>query len=325
MARSRSGALGLLACLGAACGSEPAAVREPVPLAPASPQATVILEPPRIEIGATAILVIAVSVPSGSRVTAVQVPEDPPGVWVLAAEAPRIEKLEGRDVHTTRFRVRARETGSFVWPAHELTVIDPQGEERRLPIPARPFRVVSISKELPDQRTFFSYRVPGSLEPAGDSGALVSGLIGALLAWGSVGLLLFVRRVRRADGAVAASAEPAPAPWHAAQSTLAAAAEIAETDPVRAANMASAALRVYTDRRFGSRTTTATTPQLQSTKAPFVLTTRWAPLLDLLQRLDELRFPPPDFDLETRRARLREVVDDARAFIDELQPRGEKP
>jgi hypothetical protein len=318
-------ALGLLAGLAVACGSEPNEIVEPVPPAPASPQATVILEPPRIEIGETAILEIAVSVPSGSRVTALPVPEEPPGVWVLEAEPPRIEKLPGRDVHTTRFRVRGRETGSFVWPAHELTVIDPEGREQLLSIPARPFRVASVVNELREQQTFFSYRVPSTLEPAAEGGALLPGLIGALLAWASLGLLLFVRRVRRARVAEPPPPEPSPVPWQAAQSTFAAAAEIAESDPIRAADMASAALRVYTDRRFASHTRTATTPQLRAEEAPWVLTTRWGPLLDVLERLDELRFRPLESDLEARRDEVRRAIDDARSFYLDSPTRSDPP
>ncbi len=307
-----------------ACAEPPAATSEEAPPAPATPQAIAILEPPRIEIGETAVLEIAVSVPTGSRVAALPVPDETPGLWVLSAEGPTLESHPGRDVHRTWFRVRARETGSFAWPGGEILAFAPDGTKLQLLLEPRPFRVDSVLGDLPEQRSFFSYREPEAPSNAFDSRSLwLAGVAGALLALGGVALVGFVRRVRAAQRAPAAPS-PGEAPWRSAQATLAAATEIAATDPVRAADMASAALRIYVDRRFRANTVTATTEELRETEPPFLLTTRWERLVDLLGRLDELRFPPAS-DASARQQRLLAVVGEAQAFIEDATPRGNLP
>lgn len=291
--------------------------------APAAAHAVAILEPPRLEIGGTAVVEVVVSVAPGSRVTALPVPEKTPGLWVLEAKGPTVEALAGRELHRTQFRVRARETGLFAWPGGEILTFGPDGSEQRLPLEARPFRVVSVSEELPEQRTFFSYEAPSMAERGGSARReALAALAGAAGTLAILGLIAFVRRTRAARTAEEAPSLAEPAPWRSAQATLAAAGEIAETDPVRAADMASAALRLYVDRRFQAATGTATTEELRETPAPFLLTTRWSELLDLLEALDALRFPPPAPDLAAARETLRAVVERAGHFVADAPPQG---
>ncbi len=312
----------LLVGLGCSSGTETEAAQERTEAAPATPQAITIMEPPRFEIGETAVVDVAISVPPGSRVTALGVPEETPGLWVLDAVGPTVEQQAGRDVHRTRFRVRARATGTFAWPGSSILAFTPEGEEFRLTLAPRPFRVSTVSDEVPGKRTFFSYREPSALRSGGDGGnALVSGLIGALLAYASVALLVFVRRTRNASAAPVDAPTPA-APWRATQAALAAANEIAEEDPTRAADMASGALRHYIDGRFGTDTTRATTEELRRLAAPFLLTTRWEKLMAVLEGLDQERFPPVQQDRAAQTAALREVIARAQDWVSDAAPRG---
>ncbi len=308
-------AAALLAC------AEPETV-SPV-AATAAPHAMAILEPPRLEIGGTAVVEVVVSVAPGSRVTALPVPEKTPGLWVLEVQGPSVESLPGRELHRTQFRVRARETGAFAWPGGEILTFRPDGSEQRLALEPRPFRVVSVSDELPEQRTFFSYEAPSSGTPTGSlRREALAALAGAASTLALLGLIAFVRRVRGARDAEAQAPPIDAAPWRAAQATLAAAGEIAESDPVRAADMASIALRLYVDRRFQAATGTATTEELRDRQAPFLLTTRWSELLDLLGALDALRFPRPAADPTAARDALRAVVERAGRFVADSPPRG---
>lgn len=306
----------------AACSADAPSAEAPAPAA-AAPHAVAILEPPRLEIGGTAVVEVVVSVPTGSRVTALPVPEETPGLWVLEAQGPSVESHPGRDLHRTQFRVRARETGLFAWPGGEILTFRPDGQELRLTLEPRPFRVESVSEELPEQRTFFSYEAPSGRATSRDlRREWIAGLTGACLALAAVALIGFVRRSRAAETQAASVPLPDASPWRAAQAALAAAVEIAESDPVRAADMASAGLRLYVDRRFQASTSTATTEELRGAEIPFLLTTRWEALLDLLARLDALRFPRPAADPSAARDALRSVVEDAQRLVTDAPPRG---
>ncbi len=313
----------VLLALGCGPAPEPA---PPPPVAPTTPQAVVILEPPRLEIGDTATIEVAISVPPGSRVSALAPPAHPPGLWVLGVEGPFVETLPGRDVHRTRFSVRARETGSFSWPAAELQGVTPDGRELALRVPPRPFQVVSVAEELPGQRGFFSYRRPTRERTAhGLAERLVPALVGAALALAGMALVSFVRRVRGARAGAAPRPPPETAPWCEAQRALAAAAARVDGDPIRAADLGSLALRRYLDQRFGTDTVTSTTEELRQRRtAPFLLTTRWEELLSLLEAFDALRFRPPD-PREGVADPLRETLRRAGEFVADTIPRQAQP
>ncbi|MCP3986351.1 MAG: hypothetical protein GY723_18380 [bacterium] len=293
------------------------------PPAPVTPAAALILEPPHLEIGETATLEVAIAVPPGTRVGPVPAPDETPGLWILDVDGPSESNSPERDVHRTRFRIRARETGSFEWPASEVRIILPDDREQVLEVPARAFQVRSVAQDVPGQLTFFSYRSPVFQgERARPADVVLPALVGAALALAGVGLLAWVRRSRAARQLSEAEPNLGNAPWRTAQAALAAAGEIAESDLPRAADMASAALRVFVDRRFRAQTTRATSEELRSGEAPFLLTTRWEPLLDLLEQLDALRFPPQTDDPRTAVQTFRGTIETAQAFVTDATPRG---
>ncbi|MCP5060392.1 MAG: hypothetical protein GY937_27150 [bacterium] len=303
-----------------ACSETPPPDR---PLALVTPAATLILEPPRLEIGETATLEVAIAVQPGTRVGPVPSPDEIPGVWILGIDGPSMSSTPLRDIHHTRFRIRAREVGSFTWPASDVQIVRPDGKKRRLEIPARSFRVRSVVRDVPGQLTFFSYRDSPLLGERGEaSGVVLPALVGAALALAGVGLFALVRRARAVPQGSELEAGTEQAPWRATQAALAAASEIAESDLPRAADMASAALRVFVDQRFRTNTTRATSEELRGCKRPFLLTTRWDKLLDLLERLDGLRFPPRPSDLEVGVQALRELIGEVQAFVADAVPRG---
>ena len=127
---------------------------------PAQLSATVVIEPPRIEVGDAFWVEIAVVTPPDHRVPLVPIPKAIDGLWILDAERPELDRQRGRWVHQQRFRARARAVGSFGWPSLELPIEGPDGGQHLLTVPARPFTVVSLLAEHPTQRRFFSYREP---------------------------------------------------------------------------------------------------------------------------------------------------------------------
>lgn len=306
---------------GLACSEAPPAERPP---AVATPSATLILEPPHLEIGETATLEVAIAVPPGTRVGPVPTPDASPGLWVLGVDGPFAEHSPQRDVYRTRFRIRARETGSFTWPTSQVQITLPGRGEQVLEIPARSFRVHSVLRDVPDQLTFFSYRAPAFLGEGREStGVVLPALVGAALALAGVALIALVRRARAARDATKLEHVPANTPWLPARAALASATEIAEQDPVRGAFMASAALRSFVDQRFRTRITRATSEELRERKVPFLLTTRWQCLLELLERLDALRFPPLAEDRPAAVNALKSVIEETQAFVADATPRGD--
>ncbi len=294
---------------------EPSGVPEPGSTrAPANFRASVVLEPPRIEIGDIFTVEIAVVTPPGHRVAPAPVPKALAGLWILEAERPSLDREPGRWVHHQRFRARARATGPFSWPALELGVEGPDGTKQMLSAPERPFEVTSLLAEHPERRSFFSYRAPPLAERDG-SGPWLPALLGALFALAGVALFALVRRVRSARSDAAPGDSDASGSGAADEAALAALA-LAETalgDPVRAADLASEALRGWAAAR--ARTPSlqaASTEELAAREAPFLIATRYAPFLALVHELDALRFPPPRAD---RAALAREAIERAAAFV----------
>jgi hypothetical protein len=282
--------------------------------APANFRASVVLEPPRIEIGDTFTVEIAVVTPPEHRVAPAPVPKALAGLWILEAERPSLDREPGRWVHHQRFRARARATGPFMWPALELGVEGPTGSKQSLSTPERPFEVTSLLAEHPERRSFFSYRAP-PLAEVGGSGPWLPALLGALFALAGVALFAFVRRVRSARTDAAPGDSDATGSGAADDAALAAFAhaESALGDPVRAADLASEALRGWAAAR--ARTPSlqaASTEELAARAAPFLIATRYAPFLALVHELDALRFPPPQAD---RAALARDAIARAAAFV----------
>lgn len=322
MRRAAQLLLALLA-LGCGTGEEPPAAEAALPPPPAKTarapepapvtlRATVVLEPPRIEVGDLFSVEVAVVTPPGHRVAPAQVPKAVPGLVIVDAERPSVEQEPGRWVHHQRFRARARSTGPFRWPALELGVEAPDGSRQSVTAPERPFEVVSLLEEQPERRSPFSFRSPRLAHDAGRSPWLPA-LLGSLFTLAALGLVAVVRRVR--SGGEAPASHPPEAAERAEVAGLLAAlhAAEAEADPVRAADLASEALRAWAAERFRAPLLRwATTEELAARPPPFLLTTRYAALVAALEALDAVRFPPraEDAALELGKALAR-----ARAFV----------
>jgi hypothetical protein len=288
--------------LGPGCGAEPpqppAPEAESAAPAPATPplslRASVVIEPPRIEIGDLFDVEVAVVTPPGHHVPPAPVPKAIPGITVVAAERPDVVREAERWVHRQRFRARARATGQFVWPALELTVEAPDGALTRVPAAERPFEVASLLAEQPERREPFSLR-SARLPEAPGAGPWLPALLGSVFTLAALALAGWVRRLRAPAPGETAPAPPLDARAEAARLALAAfeRARARGGEPAAAADLASVALRRWAAERFRHPALcAASTEELASRPAPFLLGGRHAALVALLQELDALRFPP---------------------------------
>ena len=280
---------------------------------PAQLSATVVIEPPRIEVGDAFWVEIAVVTPPDHHVPLAPVPKAIDGLWILDAERPELDRQRGRWIHHQRFRARARAVGSFQWPSLELPVEGPGGGVHVLTVPARPFTVVSLLAEHPAQRSFFSYREPQQ-EADSRGGPWLPALVGALFALGAVGLVSWVRRAR-SDGIAFSPGGVLPPPSEHTAHAIAALrrAAAAQGDPVHAANLASLALRAWAAERGRSPALrAATAEELAVRTAPPALASRYEGFVALVLELDALRFPPLGPDAE---ARTREAIGRTLGFV----------
>jgi hypothetical protein len=321
------GLLAALALAAAACGgAEPQPGAEARPAAPVSLRGAVVIEPPRLAIGEVAVVEVAVVTPPEHRVRPLAPPEKLPGLWLLDVETPPTQQEAGRWVHRTRFRVRARELGSFEWPAQEAQVERPGGEPLALALEARPFEVESVARELPGRVDPFGLRGPPQAEPR-PGGFWGPALVGALGTLAALGLVSLGRRLRRAEtgaetgGLVPGSASDEPgAEWREALAGLDGAERRAAADPRAAADQISVTLRRFVTRRFGLRADALTTEELAVATPPFAMSTRWPQLLAILTRLDVARFRAPG---DAAGAELRAALGEARSLLSGYAPREE--
>ncbi len=277
-------------------------------------RATVVLEPPRVSIGSLFTVEVAVVTPPGHRVAPVPAPKAVPGLVVVDAERPSIDHEPGRWVHRQRFRARASSTGPFRWPALELAVEAPDGSTRSVTAAERPFEVISLLAEQPERRSPFGLRPP-RFEPGAGRGPWLPALLGSLATLAALGLFAGVRQVRaRVRHAAATEGEQEPEAAELAFVLAALAhAEAAASEPGHAADLASQALREWAAERFRAPVLRfATTEELATRAPPFLLTTRYAALIPLLQALDALRFPPERMQAAEE---LHAALARARAFV----------
>jgi MYXO-CTERM domain-containing protein len=216
-------------------------------------------------------------------------------------------------------RLRARQVGSFIWPASRVAVESPDGQVREIELEERPFEVVSVFPEFPQQLRPFGLEGPPERQGGGIP-ALVAGAAGAGLALAGVAALALVRR-RRAQTRRARHPSRAALPpsWEEALRDLDAARAGLHDDPVAAADRASAALRRYVTRRFGPDAVVRTTEELTAARPPRGARSRWPAFLELLQRLDAARFRGGAVEP----AALASLLDDVGAFVaDSIPPDG---
>jgi hypothetical protein len=306
---------------GALIGCEP----EPPPVRSASvaPRAGVVVEPDEIRIGDTAWVEIAVVTPPDHRVSPLEAPGDLPGFWLIEAEALPLQRDPSRWVHRTRFHVRARETGSFSWPAGSARVETPSGEEIVLEIDGRPLEVIEGSPEFAGRVEPFSFRAPP--RQSRPVGFAVPALLGAAATLAVLGLLVLVRAVRARRGEGETIGTSRSAPWRAASAAIEAALASADEDPVAAADAASAALRVYVTRRYGAPAECSTTEELAAMTPPFALGSRWPELLRLLRGLDAARFRPDAASNPVERSELGATLRAAQRLLAGFAPHEPSP
>jgi hypothetical protein len=299
-----------------ACDRAPEEPAEPVPVAP---RAGAVIEPPDLRIGDVAVVDVAVVVPPGHRVQPLPAPERVPGLWILEAEELPVERGPSHHVHRTRFKVRARETGEFTWPAQVAVVETPTGERLEVESMERPVRIHEVTGDFAGRREPFSFRAPP--EARRDQGFALPALLGAGGTALALALLALVRRVRRRPLAPPVRA-PHETSWRATQAALEAALERIGADPVAAADAASAAIRVYVSRRYGAVAETATTEELAAREPPLGAGSRWPELLRLLRALDAFRFRSGASGDPLECRELAATLRAAQRFVSEAAPHG---
>lgn len=282
----RWAALGIVAL---ACSGEPA---PPPPDTPVALQAAIAIEPPQLRVGDVAVVELSVVTPPEYRVPPVRPPDAVAGVWLLGAEALPVVADGARLVHRTRIRVRARETGSFAWPALSVEVEDPSGMRTRIATEERPFEIVSVLPLVPERVEPFAYRLPAATTRGPSPWVSAAAGGAATLAMLALGLVAIRMRRRARDRAVARAALLAASPWVEALASLDAARARGDEAWREAGGVGAQALRRYVARRFGM-------PGMESCPSeelaglrppPLLLATRWREGLACLHALDAERF-----------------------------------
>lgn len=319
----RAGTIALAVALLLGCWRAPHATDGANGPAPVKPRGAVVLEPPRIEIGDTARLEVAVVTPPGWRAAPLPPVQPPEGLSLLYVGALHVDREPGRWIHRTTLRVRALRTGSVSWPAMQVTVTRPDAKEERVDIPARPIHVTALLPSSGPPGRFHSYRLPPPLRPRWATLLLVAVGILAAAAGLAAARRLRAGRPAPADRLANGAGAPPADPTAQIQEAIEAAEAMAQREPGRAADLLSSAIRRSVAGRFGAPTLVATTEELAATRPPFALTTRWKPLVALLGRLDQLRFAAPDARGDARA--VPEMIDEARALARALRPPTQPP
>lgn len=292
--RAPTGALLLVLATGAAQAQEPARAPSPVAVAPGI-RGTLVLEPGRIRAGDVAVLDVVVSTPPGHALRPVAVPTALPGFWILDAVAQPVEKEDGRWIHRTRVRLRARELGQFVYPEQPVEIEAPDGSRQPLAIQGRPIEVVSVQPDFPGRSAPFGLREPpggppsvrGAVWPAAAAGFALG------IAMSALGLLVWRARPSR-HVLVSPPTRPAAAPPIAGSATHAledAAARVA-SDPAAAADAAATALRRFAAPGLRAPLGALTTREIAALPAARAeAEASRGELVAVLRELDAARFP----------------------------------
>lgn len=293
-----------LAGFALACSGEPAATPPDTPVAL---QATVVIEPPQLRVGDVAVVEVSVVTPPGHRVPPVRPPPEVDGIWLLGAEVLPVAVDGARLVHRTRIRIRARDTGSFTWPALAVEIEDANGVRTSLATQERPFQIVSMLPLAPERVDPFAYRLPaatpGGLAPWPAAAAGAAATLAAL----ALGVVALRLRRRARTRAIARAQLRAARPWIEALATLEST-RVRDASEWREAGGAGAqALRHYVARRFGMPAIEACpSEELATLRPPPLLSqTHWHEGLSCLYALDAERFrnlATPDAAAHTRRA-----------------------
>ena len=308
--RALAAALVALACSGEAA--------DVAPETPVTPQAAVLIEPPRLRVGDVAAIEVVVVTPPGHRVHPLKPPASVPGLWLLDAEALPVESTRARQLQRTRIRVRARETGSFEWPALRVEIEDASGARSELLTAARPIEIVSVLPRFPERVEPFSYRMPAADRDA--MAPLWAATAGSLATLALLSLIAIARRVRQRSRARAAAATgiAASQPWVEALAAITAARSEANADWRRAGGLGARALRRYVARRFGVAVESLTTEEVAAITRPLRAASRWPVALDCLRDFDAKRFRAHSDASAT--AQVRATLDATQRFVEASMP-----
>lgn len=311
MRRALAAALLVLACSG-----EPATAP---PSPPVTAQAAVVIEPPRLRVGDIAAIDVVVVTPPGHRVHPLKPPSSVPGLWLLDANTLPTEISDARQLQRTRIRVRARETGSFEWPALRVGIEDASGARSELVTAARPIEIVSVLPSFPERVEPFSYRLPVAREPGVESlwGAAAAGSLGTLALLALVAVARRAHRraqVRKLEAARSAEAQP----WVEALAALAKARSSTDANWRRAGGLGARTLRRYVARRFGVAVESLTTEEIAAITAPFGTSSRWPAALETLRDFDAERFRAQSD--ASAAEQVRTALDAAQRFVEASIP-----
>lgn len=311
----------LLCVLALACENERSASKDR-PGAATVARASLLLEPPTIGLGEVTTAVILVTTPPGHRVLPMNAPVVP-GVWVLESLVDPTQKSAARWLHRTRIRLRPRETGSFLFPASEVTVESEAGDRKTLKVAEREFRVTSILPQFADRTAPFGLQEPGA--SAGAGGFALPALFGAVSALIAVAIITRLRRTKAARQAPDESEEESAEAlslheW--SQREIDRAFEALERNPREAANAGARFMRHYVESRFHTRTSASTTEELAAQKVPLAAHSHWPEFVRVLRRMDDLRWRRAASGAKASQdeARIRVALEEARHFFESSSP-----
>ena len=308
--------LGALA-LGVACEGPSEPVRYATPVAI---RASLVLEPPILRVGDVASLDVTVVTPPEHTLRPFAAPDEIEGFWLLEMEPTTITREPQRWIHRTRLRVRARDVGTFEWPASEVRIDVPEGELHVQSLEPLPIEVVSVFPDHPGRLA------PFGIEPLRRArsptpqrlGWAAAGALGTLA---TLGLLWLARRGSPAETQTPGSDAPSPpAPWETVAARLAGAAGAMADDPRQSCGMLATALRHYMIERYGADALARTTEELAPMPPPFAATSKWPEFVALLVEIDALRLAPGG-DAGDMHRRAGGLLERARRFVDTTLPR----
>jgi len=306
------GAVGLaVACEGP---SEPARYATPVAI-----RASVVLEPPILQVGDVASLDVTVVTPPEHTLRPFAAPDEIEGFWLLETEPTTVTREPQRWIHRTRVRVRARSVGTFEWPASEVQVDVPDGELHVQRLEPLPLEVVSVFPDYPGKLAPFGVEPLRRARSATPQrlGWAAAGALGTLATLG----LVWLARRRSADARTPRPEGPAPpAPWQTVEARLLGAGAALADDPEHGCGMLATALRHYMIERYGVDALARTTEELAPMSPPLAATSKWPEFVAILVEIDALRLAPPG-DAGDMRRRADGLFARARRFVATTVPR----
>jgi hypothetical protein len=316
-ARNVAAALGAIG-LAVACDGPSEPVRYATPVAI---RASLVLEPPSLQVGEVASLDVTVVTPPEHTLRPFAAPDEIDGFWLLETEPTTITREPQRWIHRTRLRIRARSVGTFEWPASEVHVDVPDGELHVQSLEPLPIEIVSVFPDYPGRLA------PFGLEPLRHArsstpqrlGWAAAGALGTLATLG----LVWLARRRPREAQTPRPDDPSLAlPWETVGTRLVGAGASMADDPRHGCGMLASALRHYMNERYGADALARTTEELEPMPPPFAATSKWPEFVAILVEIDALRLAPlGQGEAGDMRRRADDLLERARRFVNSTLPR----